>query len=84
MVVASPSSSKRRDRLTRIPANALDAAAGPDWNADPDFDIRLQDVPLTNRRPGCIAYRAETIDLTPPAPGTRSWSSRSGARRGDH
>jgi Uma2 family endonuclease len=68
MVVVSPSASKRNNRLARILANALDAAAGPDWNADTDFDVRLQEVPLTNRRPGVIVYRAETIDLTPTRP----------------
>ncbi|MFE9390035.1 Uma2 family endonuclease [Streptomyces sp. NPDC006784] len=68
MVVVSPSASKRHNRLARILANALDAAAGPDWNADTDFDVRLQDVPLTNRRPDVIVYRAETIDLTPTRP----------------
>ncbi|MEU6294488.1 Uma2 family endonuclease [Streptomyces erythrochromogenes] len=68
MVVVSPSASKRRNRLARILANALDTAAGSDWNADTDFDVRLQDVPLTNRRPDVIVYRAETIDLTPTRP----------------
>ncbi|MFC9662506.1 Uma2 family endonuclease [Nocardia sp. NPDC127606] len=68
MVVVSPSASKRRNRLARILANALDAAAGPDWNADTDFDVRLQDVPLTNRRPDVVVYRADTIDLTPTRP----------------
>ncbi|MFE2374004.1 Uma2 family endonuclease [Streptomyces sp. NPDC059398] len=67
-VVASPSASKRHNRLARILANALDAAAGPDWNADTDFDVRLQDVPLTNRRPDVVVYRAETIDLAPTRP----------------
>lgn len=68
MVVVSPSASKRHNRLARILANALDAPAGPDWNADTDFDVRLQDVPLTNRRPDVIVYRAETIALTPTRP----------------
>ncbi|WP_426498497.1 Uma2 family endonuclease [Streptomyces sp. D54] len=68
MVVVSPSASKRHNRLARILANALDAAAGPDWNADTGFDVRLQDVPLTNRRPDVTVYRAETIDLTPTRP----------------
>ncbi|MEU5456564.1 Uma2 family endonuclease [Streptomyces globisporus] len=68
MVVVSPSASKRHNRLARILANGLDAAAGPDWNADTDFDVRLQDVPLTNRRADVIVYRAETIDLTPTRP----------------
>ncbi|MGW7518352.1 Uma2 family endonuclease [Streptomyces sp. NPDC054796] len=62
MVVVSPSASERHNRLARILANALDAAAGPDWNADTDFDVRLQDVPLTNRRPDVTVYRAETTD----------------------
>ncbi|MGW1841206.1 Uma2 family endonuclease [Streptomyces sp. NPDC001966] len=68
MVVVSPSAPKRHNRLARVLANALDAAAGPDWSADTDFDVRLQDVPLTNRRPDVIVYRAETIDLTPTRP----------------
>ncbi|WP_242440546.1 Uma2 family endonuclease [Streptomyces sp. CB02923] len=68
MAVVRPSESKRHNRLARVLANALDAAAGPDWNADTDFDVRLQDVPLTNRRPDVIVYRAETIDLTPTRP----------------
>ncbi|MEV4638866.1 Uma2 family endonuclease [Actinoplanes sp. NPDC049548] len=50
-VVVRPSASKRHNRLARLLANALDVAAGPDWNADTDFDVRLQDVPLNNRRP---------------------------------
>ena len=68
MVVVSPSASKRHSRLARILANALDAAAGPEWNADTDFDVRLQDVPLTNRRPDVVVYRAETLDITPTRP----------------
>lgn len=38
------------------------------WNADTDFDVRLQDVPLTNRRPDVVVYRADTIDITPTRP----------------
>lgn len=68
MVIVSPSDSKRHNPLARILANALEAAAGPDWNADTDFDVRLQDVPLANRRPDVIVYRAETIDLMPTRP----------------
>ena len=61
MVLVRPSASKRHNRLARLLANALDAAAGPDWNADTDFDVRLQDVPLNNRRPDVTVYRADTI-----------------------
>ena len=68
MVVVSPRASKRHKRLARILANALDAAAGPEWNADTDFDVRLQDVPLTNRRPDIVVYRADTIDVAPTRP----------------
>lgn len=68
MVVVSPSVSKRHNRLARILANALDAAAGADWNADTNFDVRLQDVPLTNRRPDVVVYRADSIDITPTRP----------------
>ncbi|WP_329135888.1 Uma2 family endonuclease [Streptomyces sp. NBC_01476] len=68
MVVVSPSASIRHNRLARILANGLDAAAGPGWNADTDFDVRLQDVPLTNRRPDVVVYRADRIDLHPMRP----------------
>jgi len=68
MIVVSPSASKRHNRLARFLASALDAAAGPDWNADLGFDVRLQDVPLTNRRPDVTVYRADAIDVTPTRP----------------
>ncbi|WP_131747743.1 Uma2 family endonuclease [Frankia sp. Cppng1_Ct_nod] len=68
MVVVSPSASKRHNRVARIVANALDTAAGDDWNADTDIDVRLQDVPLTNRRPDVVVYRADSIDVTPTRP----------------
>jgi Uma2 family endonuclease len=68
MVVVSPSASKRHNRLARLLANALEAAAGPDWNADTDFDVRLHDVPLSNRRPDVVVYRADTIDISPTRP----------------
>jgi hypothetical protein len=38
MVVLSTSASKRHNRLARVLTNALDAAAGPEWTADTDFD----------------------------------------------
>ncbi|ABW15835.1 protein of unknown function DUF820 [Parafrankia sp. EAN1pec] len=68
MIVVSPSASKRHNRLIKILAVALESAAGPDWNADFDFDVRLQDVPLTNRRPDVVVYRADTIDIMPARP----------------
>lgn len=68
MVVVSPSASKRHNRLARVIANALDAAGRSEWNADTGFDVRLQDVPLNNRRPDVTVYRADTIDLLPTRP----------------
>ncbi len=68
MVLVSASASRRHNRLTRILANALDDAAGATWNADTDFDVRLQDVPLHNRRPDVTVYRADTIDIVPARP----------------
>ncbi|GGZ18240.1 hypothetical protein GCM10010387_08380 [Streptomyces inusitatus] len=41
MTAGSLSASKRHNRPARIRANALGTAAGPDWNADTDFDVRL-------------------------------------------
>ncbi len=68
MIVLSPSASKRHNRIARMLANALEGAAGPEWNADTDFDLRLQDVPLLNRRPDVVVYRADTIDISPTRP----------------
>ena len=68
MVVVSASASKRRNRLARVIANALDAAGGARWNADTDFDVRLQDVPLDNLRPDVTVHRADTLDLLPTRP----------------
>jgi Uma2 family endonuclease len=68
MVLVSPSAFKRHNRLARFLANALDAAGGPDWNADTDFDVRLRDVPLNNRRPDVTVYRSDAIDITSTRP----------------
>ncbi|GAA3626277.1 hypothetical protein GCM10022223_49420 [Kineosporia mesophila] len=63
-----PSGSKRHHRLARVPANAVDVSAGASWNADTDFDARLQDAPLNNRRPEVTVCRADTIDVSPTRP----------------
>jgi hypothetical protein len=64
MIVASPSAPKRHNRIAKMLAVALEAAAGDEWNADIDFDLRLQNVPLLNRRPDVIVYRAESEVFT--------------------
>ncbi|GAA0960751.1 Uma2 family endonuclease [Kribbella koreensis] len=68
MVVVTPSAAPRHNRVGRFLANGLELAAGPEWNADTDFDVRLQDVPLTNRRPDVVVYRADSIDMLPMRP----------------
>ncbi|MFI9325637.1 Uma2 family endonuclease [Kitasatospora aureofaciens] len=68
MVVGSPSASILHNRLARYLANALDRAGGEDWNADTDFDVRLQDVPLNNRRPDVVVYRRDAVHETPARP----------------
>ncbi|MFI0722237.1 Uma2 family endonuclease [Streptomyces sp. NPDC021224] len=68
IVVVSPSASKWYNRLARILANALDTAGGTEWSADTGFDVRLQDVPLINRRPDVVVNRADTIDIAPTRP----------------
>ncbi len=68
MVVVSPNASRRHNRLVKILTVALETPARPDWNADFDVDVRLQDVPLTNRRPDVVVYRADTLDVTPSRP----------------
>lgn len=68
IVVVSPSASLRHNRLARFLANGLDRAGGTEWNADTDFDVRLQDVPLTNRRPDVVVYRADQLDESPMRP----------------
>lgn len=68
MVVLSPSASKRHNWIAMLIAMSLDQAGRPDWKAGTDFDVRLQDVPLLNRRPDVVVYRAATIDMSPTRP----------------
>jgi Uma2 family endonuclease len=68
MVVMTPSASIRHNRLAKKVAVALEAVGAPDWFADLDFDVRIQDVPLTNRRPDVVVYRAAMIDSVPMRP----------------
>jgi len=68
VIVLTPRPSIRHNRIARLIAGALDDAGGTEWNADTDFDLRLQDVPLINLRPDVVVYRAVAIDITPARP----------------
>lgn len=68
MVVMSPSPTARHNRVAKLLSVALEAASDGAWLADIDFDVRLRDIPLLNRRPDVIVYRAESIDVMPKRP----------------
>jgi Uma2 family endonuclease len=68
IVVVTPSATLRHNRVAKMIANALEAAGAPSWNADLDIDLRLQDVPLHNRRPDVIVYSPDAIDVVPMRP----------------
>jgi Uma2 family endonuclease len=63
MVVMSPSPSKRHNLVAAQLAAGLRAAGRPGWRAGLDFDVRLRDVPLLNRRPDVVVFRADTLDV---------------------
>lgn len=55
-VVVSPSPRRPHQRVVQRLVNVLDAACGPEFAAVIDVDLRLQDVPLLNRRPDIVVY----------------------------
>ncbi|SNQ51798.1 conserved hypothetical protein [Frankia canadensis] len=65
MVVMVPSASLRHNRIAKKVAVAMEAAGAPEWFADLDFDVRLQDVPLTVRRPDIVVYEASAVGAAP-------------------
>nr|MDT0665843.1 Uma2 family endonuclease [Micromonospora sp. DSM 115978] len=68
MAVLVPGTTQLHNRLARKVANAMELAGAPEWFADLDFDVLLQDVPLSVRRPDIVVYRASTVDTTPMRP----------------
>lgn len=66
--IPAVAASTRRRRLARFIANALDTAGGQRWNADVAVEIRLQDAPLTIRRPDVVVYSADAVDVSPLRP----------------
>jgi Uma2 family endonuclease len=68
MVVMSPSPSDRHNWVGTLLAVALTSAGGSQWRAGTDFDVRLRDVPLLNRRPDVVVFRADTFGTMPKRP----------------
>jgi Uma2 family endonuclease len=63
-----PSASAYHNRIARRLANELDGGGSTSWNADLDFDVRLRDVPLLNRRPDVVVYRRGALRQMPMRP----------------
>lgn len=55
-IIVSPSATPRHNRIARLLANALEAAAPAPWQVTTDVDLRLADVPLHNRRPDVLVF----------------------------
>ncbi len=68
IVTVTPSASRKHNMLANELAVTLKRAGRPRWLASTDFDVRLRDVPLLNRRPDVVVFRAETIDIMPARP----------------
>lgn len=62
MVTVSPAPSRWHQNVARRLANAIELACDPDLAVSTDVDLRLADVPLLNRRPDVVVYRAEVPD----------------------
>src|SRR5438067_10738686 len=57
-IVVSPAPRRTHQILARRLANVLEEGAGPAFAVATDVDLRLQDVPLWNRRPDVVVYDA--------------------------
>src|SRR5215475_5704106 len=65
LVVVSPSTAQRHNWIAMLVAMTFNRVGLPEWKGGTDFDVRLRDVALLNRRPDVIVYRATTIDQAP-------------------
>ncbi|WP_344590622.1 Uma2 family endonuclease [Actinomadura vinacea] len=58
-IVVSPAATPRHNEIAMELAHALKRAAPPPWRATIDSDLRISEVPLTNRRPDVLVYRGD-------------------------
>ncbi|HVV08607.1 Uma2 family endonuclease [Amycolatopsis sp.] len=61
-VVANPAPRRSHQTAIRRLANVLESAAGHEFAVAHNVDLRLRDVPLLNRRPDLVVYRAALDD----------------------
>jgi Uma2 family endonuclease len=61
-IIVSPSPSRWHQDVVYNLAAALKSACGPNLRVTIDVDLRLADVPLLNRRPDVVVYRAGIPD----------------------
>ncbi|MEY9859131.1 Uma2 family endonuclease [Catenulispora sp. GAS73] len=60
MVHVSPTPTPFHNDVSRRIANVIEAAGGPAWRTTEDVDLRLRDIPLLNRQPDVLVYKADT------------------------
>lgn len=62
-IVASPSATPRHNQIAWRLAHALDQAAPAPWQVTTDVDLRISEVPLTNRRPDVLVFQGDPEQL---------------------
>ncbi|WP_194895733.1 Uma2 family endonuclease [Catenulispora pinisilvae] len=60
MVHVSPKPTPFHNDVARWIANSIEAAGRPTWRTTTDVDLRLRDIPLLNRQPDVLVYKADT------------------------
>lgn len=61
-VVVTPAARRPHNRIARRLANAFEDVADHDFAVETDVDLRLRDVPLSNRRPDVVVYDSALSD----------------------
>jgi Uma2 family endonuclease len=62
-IVVSPSATPIHNQIAWKLAYLLSEAAPPPWRVTTDVDLRISEVPLTNRRPDVLVYQGDPREL---------------------
>ncbi|WP_395104521.1 Uma2 family endonuclease [Actinomadura sp. SCN-SB] len=62
-IVVSPSATPRHNRIAWRMAGALEKMPPEPWQVTTDVDLRISEVPLTNRRPDVIVFRGDPDEV---------------------